>query len=280
MTNKLITAITGATGFIGSRVARALADSGREQVLIVRDKTKAPELPGAEVRQAAYGDTPEARKALEGVDVLFMVSGGENPRREQDQIDFVRAAADTGVKHILYLSFLHPAPDATYTYARVHYSTEQAIKSSGMKYTFLRPNLYADLVSVWTEDDDILTGAAGDGKVSLVARRDVASVAGRIMLNPAKWEGETINITGPRAISFDKIAAILTDVTGEPFRYVEQTVDESYEMWKKKTSDPLELEAAVTTFTAIAKGELAEVHTDFENIIGRPASAPQRGFVK
>src|SRR5512147_1790574 len=68
-------AITGATGEIGSRVAVRMSSLGLAQRLIVRDPSRAPRLPGAEIIQASsYGDAAAMRRALSGIDALFLVS--------------------------------------------------------------------------------------------------------------------------------------------------------------------------------------------------------------
>jgi uncharacterized protein YbjT (DUF2867 family) len=48
-------AVTGSTGALGGRIARALADLGTEQRLIVRDAGRAPRLGGAAVREVPGG---------------------------------------------------------------------------------------------------------------------------------------------------------------------------------------------------------------------------------
>ncbi|MDP8951409.1 MAG: NAD(P)H-binding protein, partial [Actinomycetota bacterium] len=69
--------VTGATGGVGSRVAARLAESGYSQRLIVRDKSRAPDLSGAQAAEASYDDPEAMRRALAGVETLFMVSAAE-----------------------------------------------------------------------------------------------------------------------------------------------------------------------------------------------------------
>src|SRR5690606_26016787 len=76
MTDGLI-AVTGATGGVGGRVARRLADAGQWQRLLVRDLGRAPRLAGAEVARASYDDPVAMRRALRGVHTLFLVSAHE-----------------------------------------------------------------------------------------------------------------------------------------------------------------------------------------------------------
>src|SRR5438128_1465056 len=128
--------VTGSTGQLGGRVATRLATLGLAQRLLVRDLARAPQLPGAEIIRASYEDGPSMREALSGMQVLFLVSGYGLDRLEQ-HYSAIDAAVAAGVERIVYTSFLSAAPLATFTHAREHYLTEQRIRESGCRYTFL-----------------------------------------------------------------------------------------------------------------------------------------------
>ena len=146
-------AVTGATGGLGGRVARALAARGVQQRLLVRDPARAPELPGATVVRSTYGDGELARASLEGVRTLLMVSAAESADRLEQHLTFVDAAAAAGVEHVVYTSFYGAAADATFTLARDHWVSEQHIRASGLRFTFLRDSLYADFLPLLVGED-------------------------------------------------------------------------------------------------------------------------------
>ena len=75
-----------------------------------------------------------------------MVSAAESADRLDEHKAFVDAAAEAGVRHIVYTSFCAAAPDCTFTLGRDHYATEQHIRASGMDWTFLRDNFYLDFL--------------------------------------------------------------------------------------------------------------------------------------
>src|SRR5690349_19498732 len=127
-------AVTGSTGAIGGAVARELAARGVPLRLLARTPSKAPALPDASVVACSYDDPGSS---LEGVRVLFMVSGAESADRLEQHRTFVSAAAAAGVEHLVYTSFYGAAPDATFTLARDHHATEQMIEDTGMAFTFL-----------------------------------------------------------------------------------------------------------------------------------------------
>ncbi len=266
----MVLGVTGATGRLGGRVARALAVAGVEQRLLVRTPSRAPQLPRAEVVQAAYRDGDSVRRALAGVDVALMVSAAESEDRVEEHRTFVDAAAAAGVRHLVYISFFGAAPDATFVLARDHHATERHIELSGMTWTFLRDNLYADFVPLLAGEDGVLRGPAGDGRVSVVAQDDIAAATTAVLDDPAAHERRTYSLTGPEAVTLTEAAATLTRVLGRPFAFHDETVEEAYASRSSYGAADWQVDAWVSTYTAIASGELAPVTGDVELLTGRP----------
>lgn len=266
-------AITGTTGQIGGRVLRHLVPTGLPLRQVVRSRARAPRFQGVEVAEAAYAATPP--EALAGTDILFMVSGAENPDRLRDHKRFVDAAAAAGVRHIVYTSFLNASPTATFTLARDHWETEQHIIASGLDHTFLRDNLYAEVLVDFVGPDGVLRGPGGGGAVSCVSRQDVAAVAATILTGLAagdtKHVGAAHDLTGPAALTLTELAAVLTELRGVPITYHAETVAEAYESRQAYRPEPWQADAWVSTYTAIATGELAAVSDAVPTITGRPA---------
>lgn len=262
-------AVTGSTGVLGGAVARTLSQAGVAQRLMVRSLNRAPEIHGSTARQAEYGDRSAALGALEGVKTLFMVSGRESATRRQEHATFIQAAADAGVQHIVYTSFFAASPDAVFTHARDHDEAENLIRDSGMSWTFLRDNFYMDVLPAFTGDDDVLRGPAGDGRCSFVARDDVARVAAAVLQDPAAHVNQTYNLTGPEALSLQEAATSMSQVMGRSFSYHAETVEEAYESRRAWPADQWEYDAWVSTYTAIASGDLAPVTCDIQRVTGQ-----------
>lgn len=263
---ELLVGVTGATGHIGGGVARRLAERGVRQRLLVRDPRRAPDLPGAEVAHVEYGR--DALAALDGVDVVLMVSGSESADRRAEHAAFVDDAAEAGVGHVVYTSFLGASPDATFTLARDHAHTEQRLRAAGVRWTFLRDSLYLDLLPLFADDEGVLRGPAGDGAVGAVARADVCDAATAVLLDPAHHAGRTYDLTGPELLTLDRLAAVVTEVTGRPVRYVPETVEEAFASRARFGAPDWQVEAWVSTYTAIASGELARLSDDVERLTG------------
>lgn len=264
------TAVTGATGALGSAVAAALGPAADR--LVVRSPSRVPAaLSGIEVRQASYGDRAACLAAFEGVDVLLLVSGAESATRREEHRDVVAAAAEAGVRHVVYTSFEAAAADAEFTLGRDHADTEEAVRASGMAWTFLRDTFYAEALPGFADEHGVIRGPAGDGRVAAVSRADVADVAVAVLRDPAAHEGVTLRLTGPEAFSVAEAAQRMTAVLGRPFSYVEETVDEAYASRRALSDRRWELDAWVSTYTAFASGVLAEVTGDVERIAGHRA---------
>ncbi len=264
-------AVTGSTGAVGGAVAALLTDSGTPLRLLVRDVGRAPVIPNSAVAQCSYDDIDASMRALRGVDVLFMVSGAESATRLDEHRTFVDAVAAAGVRHLVYTSFFGAAPDATFTLARDHFHTEQHIAASGMGHTFLRDNFYADVMEHFAGEDGVIRGPAGDGRVSLVARADVARVAATVRTDPASHIGASYDLTGPEALTTAEVAAVIAEVRGRKVTFHDETLEEAYASRAQWNAPEWQNDAWVSTYTAIASGELRRVSEDVERVTGRRA---------
>ncbi|MDQ1634760.1 MAG: hypothetical protein QOJ32_1569 [Frankiaceae bacterium] len=262
--------VTGVTGGIGSRVATRLADAGFAPVLIARDPARVPGIPGAPVRLAEYDDPPALERAFAGVTTLFLVSAAEHPDRVRLHRQAVDAAAAAGVQRIVYTSFLGAAPDSTFTFARDHWATEQHLRASPVAFTALRDSLYQDFLPFFADRAGVMRGPAGDGAVGAVARSDIADVAVRVMLEADVHDGRVYDLTGPDAWTLGEVAAELSAVTGREVRFENETEDEAYASRAGQGAD-FEIAGWVTSYQAIATGELSTVTDTVEQLTGRPA---------
>ncbi len=187
---------------------------------------------------------------------------------------FVDAAVAAGVQHLVYISFYGAAPDATFTFARDHFATEEHIRASGMGFTFLRDNLYADLLASLVGSDDVIRGPAGDGRFAPVAQDDIADAAVAVLLDP----------TAPprRHLLADRSAGpspCMTSLRSSPpslpgpISYHPETVEEAYASRISYGAADWEVDGWVSTYLAIANGELAGVTGDIPNLTGRRATS-------
>jgi NAD(P)H dehydrogenase (quinone) len=269
-------AVTGVTGGLGGRVARRLAGRGVAQRLVVREAARAPELDRAEVAVATYGDGEAMRRALDGVATLLLVSASEDRERVQLHTTAVDAAVAAGVERVVYTSFFGAAPDCTFTFGRDHWHTEEALKASGLRHTFLRDNLYIDFLPLMAGADGVIRGPAGDGRVAAVARDDIADAAVAVLLDdsgggdPGRHDGRGYDMTGPEALTLAEVAEELSRFAGRPITYQEETIEEAYASRASYGAPDWEVDGWVSTYTAIGNGDLERVSGDLEALAGHP----------
>lgn len=215
--------VTGASGHLGRRVVELLLDAGTPNVAAAtRNPAGLADLSarGAEIRQADFDDPATLQSAFAGVDRVLVISVPDTPddppRRLRQHLAAVEAAAKAGVRHIVYTSMLNPGPGSPIPFAPDHHGTEQAIKASGVPHTLLRPNWYADSVSMWLPQV-LASGqwftAAGDGRTAHVWRDDLARTAAAALLS-ADEQNRDLPVTGPQALTPAEIVAIVDEVFG------------------------------------------------------------------
>jgi len=241
-----VIAITGASGKVGRGVVARLRTAGAPVRAIVRDPARAPA--GVEVRVASgYGAATEMRTAFAGASTALLIPAAEAPDRVEQHRTAVDAAVAAGVQHLVYLSFLNAAPDATFTLARDHWATEQHIRSTGIAATFLRMNLYMDFVPAMAVDG-VIRGPAGTGRVSAILRDDVAASAAAVLTGAGARE--TYDLTGPECFTLGEAADLLG------VRFEDETDEQAFASRAHYGAPDWEVRGWVSTYQAIRDGSL------------------------
>jgi NAD(P)H dehydrogenase (quinone) len=240
------------------------------QRLGARDAARPPALPGTEVAVACYADFEAMRSALEGVETLLLVSASEARERAREHVGAVDAAVAAGVRRIVYVSFMGAARDTTFTFGRDHHVTEDRIRGTGLAHTFLRSCMYAEYAPILCGPDRVIRGPAGSGRVAWVTRDDVADVAAAVLEAGGAHDGRTYDTTGPEALTLDETAALLAEAAGRPVVYEEETLEEARESRRPTGAPDWEIEGWVTSYAAIAAGELEAVSDTVATIAGHP----------
>ncbi|WP_419320602.1 SDR family oxidoreductase [Caulobacter sp. ErkDOM-E] len=224
--------VTGAGGQLGRRVVELLLQAGADVVAASRDPSKLADLveQGAEARQADFDDPTSLVSAFAGVDRLLLISTdalGQPGQRIGQHRAAVAAAVAAGVKHIVYTSAPAPTPKAGGGVMDDHFWTEQAIIASGLDWTLLRHNLYAEVILMGAAQavasGQLFTATGGLGR-SYVTREDCARTDAAALLH-AKGR-QILDVTGPEAITQDQLAALLSEVSGRPVAHIGLTAEQ------------------------------------------------------
>ncbi|MDO9355420.1 MAG: SDR family oxidoreductase [Solirubrobacteraceae bacterium] len=271
-------AVTGASGGLGRRIAELLIETMDPTQLLLLSRTPDTlagfEKRGASVRKASFKNPTGLKEVLAGVDRLLMISSGDVDKRLDLQRQTVALAQQVGVQHIIYTSMAQPSADNPSFVIPDHAGTEQAIRESGMEWTFLRNNVYAEgLVIAGTQavaSGTLLTNA-GDGGTAYVTRNDCARAAAAVVTTDGH-EHEAYDITGPEALTQAELAALLSEVTDKPVA-LEQLDDDAYFDRLYDAGIPQETADLMASFgEATRKGFLKKVSSDLSDLTGRPAT--------
>ena len=260
--------VTGSTGHVGRLVAGELSTRGMRQRLLVRDPLRAPDIAGAEIAIADYGDPQSIADALEPDDRVFMVSLHEGPgQRVPHHRAFIEAAASAGVAHIVYLSFVAAGPDAIFLDARSHGETERLLAESGVPWTAIRNSLYADDIPGWFDSDGLNTVPGGEGRMSFSYRPELARAIAVTLTEPGH-EGKTYDIVTPQSVSMRELAEIAWAVTGQNYRYAPTSDAWWEERWRARGKEPWAIEAGLTSYAALRAGEFDVTSDDYRTLTG------------
>jgi uncharacterized protein YbjT (DUF2867 family) len=249
-------------------VVRALAARG--QPFRAGYRSRPQNVPaGVEAVPIDYDQPGTLAPALRGIETLFLLSATVAPEAE-----VVRAAAAAGVKRIVKLS-VWAAGEPGFTFGAWHRAAEQAVEQSGVAWTFLRPNGFmqnvVNFMGQTIRSQGAMYSSAGDALVSHIDARDIGEVAARVLSEPGH-EGKVYDLSGPAALGYDEMAAVLTRELGRPIRYV-AIPDEDYKKAAIGGGVPEPYaEALVNLNQNYRKGRFSRVAPDVPRLLGRAAT--------
>ncbi|OPH62070.1 NAD(P)-dependent oxidoreductase [Paenibacillus ferrarius] len=276
--------VTGATGQLGSKVVEALlASAPAEQLAIsVRDTDKASDLRalGVDVRHGDFDQPATLAEAFQGVDRLLIVSTqGDNETRIRQHLAAVSAAKQAGVGFIAYTSVTN-AEETELFLAPVHRATEEAIRGTGIPYSFLRNNWYIE--NEVGAIQGILAGAplvtsAGQGKVGWASRGDYAQAAANVLLGSGH-ENTIYELSGV-PITYADLAGIVSEVLGREIP-VQQVDDETYAKIMVGAGVPEQVAPILVAIQSAIRDQVLDVtSSDLQTLLGREAT-PLRQVLK
>lgn len=273
--------VTGATGHLGNAVTNSLLEkTGAANVtILVRDAEKAVDFKnkGVKIAIGDYSDYASLIAAFKGIDKIYLVSGNDIANRAAQQDTVINAAKAAGVKHIIYSSFQRKSdsPGSPIDFiASSHLQTENTLKASGLTYTLLQHTLYADIIPLFAGEQLLETKTiflpAAQGKTAFAVRTDLAEAGANVLLDETgKFDNKAIELTGPAAVSWEQIAASISEITGQPIVYVAPSADE-FTAALTGAGVPAEYIGLFAGFSqAIAIGEFDGVNSELENLLGR-----------
>lgn len=264
--------IFGATGNIGSRVTERLMARGERPSVFARNAEKAKALFGGRV-DIHVGDLekpgPSLAAALAGIDGVFLVTDGPDLDSRDRMVAI--AAKSAGVRHVVKLSTLdvHTGVGTGAWHAR----GESAVRESGMPFTFIQPAGFMSNALGWSHsirELGVLRTSTGQGKIAFIHPDDIADVAIKALVE-RDYDGRSLVITGPEALSYGEMAATIGGVIGKRVRCEEISDQQAYAGVVRWAGKGPYADALVDIWRAVREGRLATVSDGVERVLGRKA---------
>lgn len=261
--------VTCATGTVGSEVTKVLTERG----VVFRAGVRRPDdYSGAGSPTAFDFEKPETwGRAFENVERLFLV---RPPTVDTDRItDAAAAASRCGVEHVVYLSVLGAEKNPLLPHRRIerHLAT-LPVSTTFLRASFFMQNLYEVHAEAIRERNEVFV-PAGSGETSFVDARDVGAV-GAACLVESGHEGQAYDLTGPKALDYYGVAAILSSELDRPISYA---VPAPWTFAHRELAEGQPLAfvlVMIGIYTTARLGLAGRVSDDVERVLDRPP----RGF--
>ena len=257
--------VTGASGTVGREVVGALAAAGAQFKAGYRSRPQ--NIPDKVESVAIDFDKPETiAPALRGVDTVFLLSNMVEPEKR-----VVDEAKRAGVKKIVKLS-VNGAAEEAFTFARWHRAVEKHIEGSGLGWTFLRPSGFMQNFDNYMGDTirkqgAFYTATGPRGAGAHIDARDIGAAAAAVLTGG--HEKKAYELTGPRAITYDEAARILSQAAGREIRHVAITPDQFREGALAMGMPAPYVDALVDLDRAYSTGALLQVTGMVKALTGR-----------
>jgi NAD(P)H dehydrogenase (quinone) len=263
--------VSGASGQLGGMVVEELLARGvppADLILVSRtpeELTRYAEM-GASTRFGDFTQPESLPAAYEGGTRLLIISlntrGNPNPRvaaeRAALQKGAIDAAVAAGVEHIVYTSYVD-AERNTSPIAVDHRATEADLRASGVAWTALRNQWYADGI-VGDAEDMVAAGSVvvnpNERGTAYVTREDCAAAAAAVLTTPGH-ENRIYEITGPELVFRRDVASIASELTGTQIEVIVATPEQVAELSEEPPS-----------------GETLSTH--FRDLTGRPGTGARQ----
>jgi uncharacterized protein YbjT (DUF2867 family) len=269
--------VTGATGLNGQALLRLLSARGVAVRALVRHPAKAEAiaaLPHVEIVQGDMARPETLAPALRDVDRAMLISSSD-PDMLAIQSNFIEAAKQAGVRHVVKLSGIMPELNSAFRFARMHGEIEQRLEASGMAFTHLRAGEF--MPAYFRQAPNIAAKGAmflpmEDARIASIDVGDIAEIAARV-LTGSGHEGKTYPLTGPQALTMTQVAGKLSAATGKPIRYVDVPPEAARQAQLAAGMPPYLADALFELFAERRNGKEATVWPDAAALLGRPPTS-------
>lgn len=211
------TLILGASGNVGSEIAKILKAKGEEVALAT---SKKPEKADQVHLNLATGEGLE--EAFKNVDRAFLLA----PPGYTNQDELLKPVIDLAKKQGLKKVVLMTAMGVDASDENPMRKAELYLDAAGVDYNIIRPNWFMqNFNTFWLHG--ILTSQkiflpVGEAKGSFIDSRDISAVAAELLFNNT-WNKQAFILTGEESLNHDEVASIISEVTGKNITFEDVT---------------------------------------------------------
>lgn len=269
--------LTGATGTVGTQLVKMLSEQNISFKALVRTPDSGDiltSLPNAEIIVGDLADKLSLHNALQGIEKAFLLTNSSE-QAGQLQLNFVNAAHECGVKHIVKLSQFAADENSPVRFLRYHAKVENRVKELGLTYTFLRPNLYMQgLIGLkdYIKFKGTFFAAVGDAAVSAVDVRDIAAVAAKALIESGH-ENKIYNLTGPEAITHYQMAAVFSRVLGRDITFTDVAPEQMKAALTAAGFPDWQAGGLIEDYAHYSRGEAAQIDNSIYMVTGKDATS-------
>ncbi|MEM7639578.1 MAG: SDR family oxidoreductase [Pseudomonadota bacterium] len=260
--------VTGATGNVGSEIARQLVAQHTPFRIFVRDADKAADMIGAgayDIALGAFSDADAFDQALKGVDAVYMVTNQSDAFR-QDLTRMVDQVSHAGVQRFVMLSAEGDAENEVFFVRRTG-ELEDIVKAANLPWTFLRPDWFMQNFAGYVEMG-MVAFPDGPGKTSFVDVRDVAEIAIKALTEDGHAH-RTYRLTGPDAMTFAGAAERISTSLGREIPFVGITPEQMRDALIANGAEPWYAEMNAEMTKAVRLGFNYSPSNDIAFLLGR-----------
>lgn len=264
-------AVAGSTGRVGSALIESLRNDAVEVVALTRNASGIVNNDGVYAAEINFDEPSTLADAMRGSDRLFLAHGTSD-RQVSNEIAMIDAAIAVGVSHIVKLSAMGP-PTRLHPFDW-HMQIEAYLAQHDIGYTVLRPSSFMDVLNRAKTPviDGSWGGAAGDGAVNLIDRRDVADVARIALLqNQLTSSQRAYHLTGPACVSMPRVADELSLLLGRAVTYQHRSAADHRQLLIESGVKEMVADLLLGLDLIFREGILAETTTTVSDLLGRPA---------
>ncbi|MCV7100687.1 DUF2867 domain-containing protein [Mycobacterium palustre] len=228
--------VTGATGYIGARLAPRLLDEGHRVRALARDPAKLAHVPWrdqVEVARGDLGDLDSLIEAFDGMDVVYylvhsMGSSKDFAAEEAGAVaNVVTAARRTGVRRVVYLSGLHPEDSKLSTHLESRAAVGETLIDSGIEAVVLQAGVVIgagsasfELIRHLTDRLPVMTAPKWvHNRIQPIAIDDVLYYLAAAATAPVP-SSRTWDIGGPDVLEYGDMMRVYAEVAGLGKRYL------------------------------------------------------------